>query len=262
MQTNKSKIVHSENLRHRPEGDVWDRSYDTLRQPIRLGIRPEENPTRVQPLRAARLPSGDREWYNTVHPFDETGPDEDQSDPEDAENTQVSPRTFSADPATGTGFVEPQHGPPMAPGDPTVYSPPSPDSGEHEQSPPPSEKLQTSHERLETPHGYSLRSRGPVLTPELLEGHKNVSNSSNSDRGKRPLEDSCCEEPADKRLREEIDVNSLTIEPYCQTDSLPPPPPLTSHDMKRAHRSVSSILFPHVYNLVISALDTWFPGMI
>ena len=257
MHTNKSKIVHSENLRHRSDDDVWDRKYDTLRPPIRLGTRPEETPTRTQPLRAARLPASDQDWYNAVHnpfvPFFETGPNiEDQSDPEKAENIQVSPRTFSADPATGTGFAEPQHGPSMATGDHTVSSPPSPESGKHGQSSPPSERLQT-------PHRYNLRSRGPILSREPLEGHNSSDSPANSVRGKRSLDDSSCEQPADKRLREQIDADSLTIKPDSQTDVLTPS---MYHDVKCTHRSVSSIWLPQVYNLVISALDAWCPRMI
>ena len=70
MRTGKTKIVHSENLRHREDSDVWEREYDDVRRPIQVGIRPEDEPTRQQPLRAARLPFGDRRWYA---PLDGTG---------------------------------------------------------------------------------------------------------------------------------------------------------------------------------------------
>ena len=66
MQTNKSKVVHSENLRHHPEEDSWDRKYDSPRQPVRIGIQSEEAPARVQPLRSARLPNVDQSWYRSV----------------------------------------------------------------------------------------------------------------------------------------------------------------------------------------------------
>ena len=63
MHTGKTKIVHSENLRHRDSNDVWDRTYTSLRPSIQVSNMPEERPSRQQPLRAARLPFSDQVWY-------------------------------------------------------------------------------------------------------------------------------------------------------------------------------------------------------
>ena len=42
MNSGKTKIVHSENLRHRDTNDVWNRSYDSIRQPVQVSNLPEE----------------------------------------------------------------------------------------------------------------------------------------------------------------------------------------------------------------------------
>ena len=248
MQTNKSKIVHSENLRHRPEEDSWDRKYDSPRQPVRIGIQPEEAPSRIQPLRSARLPDVDQHWYRTVDVPVYTPTIQQQVEPSriEPQGDAAELQERSDNPRFQIGFeddisMEPSEapdGPSVAPDSPRVNSPPSPDSGEHGLLSPPPQRL----------HGYNLRSRRQPL-PEPLERHATGTDGPVS--GKRRLDTSCDYTPS-KKPRAQLDTDCLTV----------PNGQMSIQCLKQPYRSVSSSWFPRVFGLVMSALDTWFPGMI
>ena len=244
MQTNKSKIVHSENLRHRPEEDSWDRKYDSQRQPVRIGIQPEEAPSRVQPLRSARLPDVDQDWYRSLEAPVYVPTVEPQGDTSDSQERADEPRVqtgFEDENDIQMEQAQAPDGPSVAPDNPTANPLPSSDSGGHGSLSPPPQRL----------HGYNLRSSDqPLLGP--LEGYNSGTDGPVS--GKRRL-DTSCENTSDstpsKKPRAQLDIDCLTTDTNGQTNS---------QCLKQSHRSVSSSWFPRLFGLVMSAF-TWFPGM-
>ena len=191
MLTGKTKIVHSENLRHRDSNDVWDRTYTTVRPPVQASRMPEEQPTRHQPLRGARLPFGDQQWYS------QHVPDVPAFIPEQIPVFADLPsQTIGAEPETQETVPNPQETPlnpqvsppsplppPAAPAGPTVYSPTLPEAGEHGQPAPLQQQSTTSPnsnpspiadpDTIDSPPGqprYALRSQGPIPDPEDTPG--------------------------------------------------------------------------------------------
>ena len=255
MQTHKTKIVHSENLRHREEGDVWNRTYDTARRPIQVGMRPESDPLREQPLRAARLPFSDRPWYSSMGPPGHQSAGESGMSNEREHSTELQ----------GEETAPPPENPSAATGNPTVVSPPSPDSGEHGKLSPPPQRQ----------HRYDLRSQ---RTGEPLEGYTYVhtrpyvrkrrhdsSCDNATDKRFRPYvskrrHDSSGDRMTDKRLRTQSDADCLAVRANGPNDDTVPQYPFVK--MNHRERSVSSDWLPAVSRAIIFALVFLFLGAI
>ena len=192
MHTGKTKIVHSENLRHRDSNDIWDRTYSSIRQPVQVSNLPDEQPTRHQPLRAARLPYSDQAWYGD---FTQIAPMHDTS-PSKVTETQVAPENTSP--------LRPS----AATASPAVFSPHSPESGEHGQLTP----LSQRNTDTPTPR-YALRSQGPVADPvdASLEGYRYRTNRERY-VPKRPRDPSHERTEDDKRPRIQYETDCLSMQ--------------------------------------------------
>ena len=190
MITGKTKIVHSENLRHRDSDDVWDRTYDSIRRPLPISNLPEEQPTRHQPMRSTRLPYGDQIWFEGLRQALQPQPpvssgllpehsSEPQMEPELPQADSLIPEARTDTEQTLTELNEPEarplQQPSAAPASPAVFSPSLPENGEHSE-------LTQLPQRTPTPppvHRYALRSRGPVTDPvdiSPLEGFRYKNN--------------------------------------------------------------------------------------
>ena len=212
MHTGKTKIVHSENLRHRDCNDVWERTYDTVRAPPQVSSQPIEQPSRQQPLRAARLAYGDRTWYNddwfrSTPQVPTTVPDV----PSFASFPQIPPTGAEQDEEMST-----QNDSPLRPSTdvvgPAVYSPRLTDCGEHG---PPTQLSQSApadtHMSTQGEHQYALRSRGPAPDP-TLEGYRYQTPGSYGSKRQRQSDASPERTSLDKRPRVQGDIDCLSTE--------------------------------------------------
>ena len=228
MHTGKTKIVHSENLRHRDANDVWDRTYTSIRQPVQVSKMPEEQPTRQQPLRGVRLPYSDRAWYEDVtqqvptpspapalyyglpfiHAPETQVPSapvaETQEQSNDEQRTEVTDAQSPLQPSTASAS-------------PGVFSPSLSENGEHGTLTPLTQRNATK----EQPR-YALRSQGPVTDPvdAPLEGYR-YKPSQPRYVPKRQRDTSLERNDGDKRPRIHEDMDCLSIE-TTDPDAIPP----------------------------------------
>ena len=209
MNSGKTKIVHSENLRHRDTNDVWNRSYDSIRQPVQVSNLPEEEPVRRQPLRGARLPFSDQLWYGG---FTQPAPAEQQADISlPGPQAQVESGTEETQGSQEATNPERPLQPSTATVSPAVPSPSLQENGEHGQ-------LTPLQQRIPSPppgqSRYALRSQGPVADPadtnNPLEGYRYNTNRQRyvPKRQRDSSQERTCDN--DKRPRIQCDVDCLS----------------------------------------------------
>ena len=246
MNTGKTRIVHSENLRHRDSNDVWDRTYTTIRQPVQVSQLPEEQPTRQQPLRGARLPYSDQQWYSqhvsdipvfAPQQIPVLGPQHDlpQVSESQEEGTEIPGQVEESMEAEveqraqeTVSYSDPKANcplpPPAAPAGPAVLSPSLPEEGEHGQPAPLHQQSATDEitdpspipdraASLSQPR-YALRSHGPIPDhDDAFEGFRYIQKQGykrRRDRSPERTDTDTHDEDKEKRPRIQCDLDCIS----------------------------------------------------